>query len=454
MRKLSSDPWEVKIIRDLFAVACPAFGTQYEKLKAFRQTAYEAFGSARDALFEVGDAALLTPSANSFAELSLSPVFRRQWSSVYEALQDSCLDREALLRLYADQIPTTGRPVFVGDHTAWPRLSARTLRDRTIEHHPTKIWGNKPITIGQGYSTVAFLPDTGRSWTLPLLHERIESTTDPIQKGADQLRRVRAALQMRLTSLWDSEYGCAPFVMATADIDADKVVRIRPNRCLWGPPPPYRGWGRPALHGAKFKPADPQTWPEPAQTLHVTDEKLGPVVVQLFENLHFREAPKHPFSLIRIHRIDAKGTRRDPKDLFVAWIGETPPPLEDWWPLYLRRFAIECWYHFAKSRLHWTLPRLKTPEQSQRWSDLMPLLTWQVWLAKPIVTDSPLPWQKPQTNLTPKRVIQSIGGILTQIGTPARAPKLRGKSPGWPKGRPRTKAPRYEVVKKSKKRQA
>ncbi|MBM4449013.1 MAG: transposase [Chloroflexi bacterium] len=419
----------------------------------FRQTAYEALGTGRDAFFELGDAVLLTPSADSFAELSLSPVFRRQWSSVYEALQDGRPDREALLRLYALQIPTTGRPVFVGDHTAWPRLSARTLRDRTIEHHPTKIWGNKPITIGQGYSTVAFLPDTAQNWTLPLLHERIESTTDPIQKGADQLRRVRAVLQIRPISLWDSEYGCAPFVKATADIDADKVVRIRPNRCLWGCPPPYRGWGRPAQHGAKFKPSDPQTWPEPAQTLHVIDEKLGPVVVQLFENLHFREAPKQPFLLIRIHRVDAKGTRREPKDLFIAWIGETPPPLEDWWPLYLRRFAIECWYHFAKSRLHWTLPRLKTPEQCQRWSDLMPLLTWQVWMAKSIVTDCPLPWQKPQTKLTPKRAIQSIGGILTQIGTPARMPKPRGKSPGWPKGWPRTKAPRYEVVKKSKKRQ-
>ena len=84
----------------------------------------------------------------------------------------------------------------------------------------------------------------------------------------------------------------------------------------------------------------------------------------------------------------------------------------------------------------------------------MPLLTWQIWMAKPIVADCPLPWQKPQTNPTPERVVQSMGGILTQIGTPAGVPKTRGKSPGWPKGRPRKKAPRYAVVKKSKKRQA
>ena len=237
---------------------------------------------------------------------------------------------------------------------------------------PPRYGGNKPITIGQGYSTLAFLPDEERSFALPLLHERIQSTTDPIKRGADQLCRVSKAVKGRPISLWDSEYGCAPFVEATADIDADQVIRIRPNRCLWGPPPPYRGWGRPPVHGAKFKLSDPKTWPEPTETLYITDEKLGPVLVQRFENLHFRQAPKHPFCVIRIHRINAKDTKRAPKDLFIAWIGQDPPSLQDWWPLYLKRFAIECWYHFAKSRLHWTLPRFKTPQQSERWSDLMP----------------------------------------------------------------------------------
>jgi hypothetical protein len=51
-------------------------------------------------------------------------------------------------------------------------------------------------------------------------------------------------------------------------------------------------------------------------------------------------------------------------------------------------------YRFAKQRLHWTLPKFSTPEQSDRWSDLMPLITWQLWLARDIVRDNPLPWQK------------------------------------------------------------
>jgi hypothetical protein len=34
------------------------------------------------------------------------------------------------------------------------------------------------------------------------------------------------------------------------------------------------------------------------------------------------------------------------------------------WQHYLRRFAIDHWYCFAKQRLHWILPQLSTPEQS------------------------------------------------------------------------------------------
>jgi len=118
------------------------------------------------------------------------------------------------------------------------------------------------------------------------------------------------------------------------------------------------------------------------------------------------------------------------------------------WQQYLRRFAIEPWYRFVRQRLHWTTPQLSTPEQMETWSTLMPLLTWQLWLARNVVVDSPLPWQKPMTKLTPGRIANSFAPLLATIGSPAPAPKPRGKSPGWPAGIPRNKRPRYRVVKK------
>ncbi|MBG1240936.1 hypothetical protein F8R90_06870, partial [Nostoc sp. NZL] len=95
------------------------------------------------------------------------------------------------------------------------------------------------------------------------------------------------------------------------------------------------------------------------------------------------------------------------------------------------------------------VPKLSTPKQCERWSDLMPLMTWELWLARDIVADNPLPWQKPLEKLTPGRVAQAIGGVFAVIGTPAQPPKSRGKSPGWKTDQPRKRRIRYPIVKKT-----
>ncbi|MBF2066943.1 MAG: hypothetical protein IGS39_21370 [Calothrix sp. C42_A2020_038] len=41
--------------------------------------------------------------------------------------------------------------------------------------------------------------------------------------------------------MWDSEYGCAPFILKTTDIPADILVRLRSNLFLWTAPPEYSG---------------------------------------------------------------------------------------------------------------------------------------------------------------------------------------------------------------------
>ena len=229
-------------------------------------------------------------------------------------------------------------------------------------------------------------------------------------------------------------------------------MRLRSNLCLWGAPPLYSGKGRPRIHGGKFKLNDPQTWAEPAESLEVDDPELGRLRLRLWRELHFRKASKHPMLLLRVERLDEQRSCRVPKPLWLAWVGEQMPPLSEVWRLYLRRFAVEHWYRFAKQRLHWTLPKLSTPKQCERWSDLMPLMTWELWLARDIVADNPLPWQKSQAKLTPGRVAQAMGGVIAAIGTPAQPPKPRGKSPGWPTGEPRQRRNRYPVVKKSTKR--
>ncbi len=419
----------------------------FDQLKQFRSGVYALLGNGKDALFDLMDAVLVTRSVYSFVELSLAPVFRRKWSSIYEAIEDSLPPRQELMQLYIAQLPQTEQLVLAGDHTAWSRPNAPTLKDRTYEHQAQLLSGAKPVTVGQGYSTIAWIPETEGSWALPLLHERMTSFDSPITKAATQLKLVCQHLPKRPLSLWDAEYGCASFVKQTADVATDKLMRLRSNRVLYGAPPPYTGFGRPRVHGDKFKLNDSTTWWKPDQILAVNHSKLGQLSLRLWCHLHFQQSAKHSMHLIQIERTDV-GKLRNLKPLWLVWLGEQMPTLAEIWHQYLRRFAIDHWYRFLKGRLHWTLPHFSTPEQSESWSDLMPLLSWQLWLARESIKDCPLPWQKPSQHLSPGRVASSFAAVLARIGTPATTPKPRGKSPGWTPGRPRQQRTRYPIAKK------
>lgn len=439
---------------------------QLNNLIEFRQAAYAYLGRAKDALFELTDAIMLTPQAPSLAHLSLSPVFRRRWPSVYEALQDGSPDREALLHHYTSHIQnsvcstlTTPRVLLAGDNTAWPRPLARTLSERTYLHQPLPLprLGGRPVTMGHGYSTTAWIPQEAGSWALPLMHERIPPEESALNTAAGQLNRIRECLpqEVQVIGMYDSQYGCAPFVAATSSIRCDKVLRLRPNLRLFEAPPPYRGRGPRPKHGLPFKLNDPSTWGNTDELVWIDDPQQGWVLVQVWHSLHFRACAHQQMSVIRISRPGARGTRRDPKAQWLAWVGyegRKPPPVEEWWRVYGRRFALDHWYRFAKQRLHWTKPQLSTPQQGEVWSALMPLVMWELWLARGVVADRPLPWHKPQPQdkLTPGRVCAGMGAIIATIGTPTCVPKLRGKSPGWPIGKPRKPKERHPVLKKAK----
>ena len=428
---------------------------QLSKLAAFRQSVYGCLTRARDALFELIDAVLTSPGLSCFPELSCAPCFRRQWASVYEALQDGQLNAQDLLKLELEQLPLTARLLLVGDHTAWGRVQAHTLKDRSFVHQPTPIKGQKPITIGHRYSTLGVVPEASGRWFLPLLHQRIESATTPSTKLAGQLKEVCARLAEqaagRPLGLFDSEYGSGTFLKQTEGIDCDLLFRVKPNRKLRRAAGPYKGRGRYPLHGAVFRLADAQTWHAPDEQWECADEKLGAVKITRWDDLHFEDAPQRAITLLRVERVGARATRRDPRVVWLGYCGEQKLPSQSQtWRQYLSRYVIEHWYRFIKQSLKWTLPQLATPEQSQLWSSLLLIASWQLWLARQVAQDQPRPWQKPQPaeKMTPGRVQRGMSGVLAAIGTPAQAPKTRGKSPGWTVGRVRTKRTRYAVIKK------
>jgi hypothetical protein len=57
-----------------------------ERLKDFRQAAYELLVRAKDATFELMDAVMTTIHASCLAEFSLSSVFNRQWQAYLRSI--------------------------------------------------------------------------------------------------------------------------------------------------------------------------------------------------------------------------------------------------------------------------------------------------------------------------------------------------------------------------------
>lgn len=203
---------------------------KYDRLTKFRQETYLMLGKAHDATFELMDSVMTTRNASCLGEFSLSPLFRRKWSSTYEALQDSRPNRNKLMKRYIKEIPSSDYVLLGIDHTAWARRGAKTLQDRTYEHQASS---NNSVTVGQGYSTIAWLPEKQGSWVLPLRNERITSFETPISKAAWQLKQVCKHIKQKVLVVLDSEYGNGSWVNQTGEIPVSKLMRIRSSRSIF-----------------------------------------------------------------------------------------------------------------------------------------------------------------------------------------------------------------------------
>jgi hypothetical protein len=89
-------------------------------------------GKAKDATFELMDSVMTTRNASCLAEFSLSPLFRRKWSSTYEALQDSRPNRNKLMKRYIEEIPSSEYVLLGIDHTAWSDLRSKNSERQNL----------------------------------------------------------------------------------------------------------------------------------------------------------------------------------------------------------------------------------------------------------------------------------------------------------------------------------
>jgi hypothetical protein len=263
--------------------------------------------------------------------------------------------------------------------------------------------------------------------------------------------------------VFDAGYDSAQLTLDLAEARVAVLVRLRSDRCFYADPPPRPpgASGRPRRHGAKFNCADPATWPAPTATLATTDDQYGTVTVQAWAGLHPKQQ-RHPGHGTRRPRPIVRGTvirvqvervparTRPPKVLWLWWAGPGELDLDLAWRAYIRRFDLEHTVRFAKQTLGWTTPRPRHPAQADRWTWLVLAAYTQLRLARAVVTDARLPWERPRPpgRLSPVRVCRGFPRLLIRLGSPAAAPKPAGRSPGRPRGSRCGPATRYPAIKK------
>jgi hypothetical protein len=440
------------------------------RLGAFRTELHACFPRRADALFQLSDALLCAQAFPSLPHLSLEPVHRRGWGSVYAALACGRIDVERLRDLLASHLPVADPLVFAVDVTTWPRCDAECSPERGYYYHPSRHSAGRPIIAGWAYQCIAHVNFAHDSWTAPVDARRLHPLDDTDQTAAAQihalLRRLGAGGPVPLF-VFDAGYDSAQLTLDLAETRVAVLVRLRSDRCFYADPPPRPpgATGRPRRHGAKFNCADPTTWPAPTATLVCQDDQYGTVTVAAWSGLHPKQQrhPGHgtrgPRPIVRgtvirvqVERVPAK--TRPPKVLWLWWAGPGPLDLDLAWRAYVRRFDLEHTVRFAKQTLGWTTPRPRHPEQADRWTWLVLAGYTQLRLAREVVADKRLPWERPRPpgRLTPVRVRRGFPRLLLTLSSPAATPKPSGRSPGRPKGSRRGPAVRCPAIKKPTKK--
>lgn len=150
----------------------------------------------------------------------------------------------------------------------------------------------------------------------------------------------------------------------------------------------------------------PPAFLEPDQESTTEDSQYGRVRVRAWHQLHAipQNHPKRgtrgprpitPGTLILVEVAQLPKHTRVPKQLWLWWHASELPNLPVVWRAYVARFTLEHTFRFVKQVLNWTLPRVRHPEQADRWTWLVVLAYTQLRLARLLVADRRFPWERP-----------------------------------------------------------
>ena len=471
---------------------------EVEKFVQWRKNLYYCLGIGKDAQLDLLDALSSNREAKTVVELSLNPLFKRKYHSIYRAIksvnkpqkesknnennEDKEENKDELLIVLLETIPPNNKReyhLFGIDTTPNPRQFAPTLTDKKVVYQPNSIQGNKPINVGHSYSWLCYLPEKepnfNAAWTIPLSVERVKSDDKDVNVANQQLKKILENSQHFANKLSlivvDSLYSQRNFIgEQVKNKDRVVVTRVRSNRVFYRPfylpEPSVSQSGHPRWYGDKFDLKDSDSWSSPDEVIHshftTSRGKLLNLTIQGWKNMLMRgtkayKLHNYPFTLLQITLTDQEGNLVG-KPMWLIAIGDRRNELSllDIYQSYRQRYDLEHFFRFGKQRLLMNSFLTPDTEQEENWVNLTLIAYVNLWAARNLADCFPRDWEKylpsfKAHNITPSVVQRDFFRIISTLGISAVSPKPRGFSSGRKKGEIQVKRPQHQVIKKGKK---
>jgi len=428
------------------------------------------------------DALCSYPSATSPVELTLSPLFRRTHTALYKSMAETAWEDVPLAELLGPYLSAPrGRPFWLMgvDVTSQPRQFGQTVKDRGFVYQPNLVAGNKPVTMGHQYSTLALLPEeeerVSSSWVVPLSTARVRTDEDKEQVGARQINQVLDNPELPcygelVAQVGDSRYSKPAYIHAThqGHDNLVSILRGRGNRTFYHAyeyPDGERPANRPKRYGAAFKLPDPETQEQTDQEATLTrTSRRGKTITFTIQGWNDLLMPgknkparipmwQYPFTLVKITARDQDGELVYSKPIWLIVVGQQRDQLSlvRIFQTYHSRSNLEHFFRFGKQKLLLTDSQIPVTAREERWWILVHIAYALLWMTRHLVNHLPRPWEKylptvQRRQMTPTLVRRDAQRLISQLGTPAQPPQPRGKSPGRKRGTKMPPRTRYPVI--------
>ncbi|MEK6869312.1 MAG: transposase [Nanoarchaeota archaeon] len=363
--------------------------------------------------------------AKSIVELTTNGLFKRNWSSLYKAI-DCFLSKKDTrqsikMTLLKNLISDQKEHLFFLDTTPNFRPKSHKTDDRTYE-----------VLAGRGvpgFSYSALCLGMEKSWAVPVSMERVSSNENKCDKGLEQFLDVCEKLSENSNKILvaDSAYSSNKFIAGISQQkDAVLITRVRSNRKAY-----YTFSGHQKKLGRNKKYGDRVDLANEDGNKIVFEEKtlsgkLQYVEINSYNNLIFKGSKKlkmsdKAFNLLNIKVLNEKGERKYVRDLAISVSGAKKDSIspKQAYDFYKKRFDIEHFFKFGKTNLLMDKYQTTSSKKDESWHLLGMIAFNLLYSAKRMVSEIPLtPWNKKCSkleNITPFQTYRAMPKLFSKI---------------------------------------